>query len=314
MPRIFEATVGKVAGPLRMKVAPTATFSSSTTQTPKSKGHDRTPAISSNQEIRRGRYSRRNSNGLKKSRSKSLPSSKQASLLFGKPPDDDDSLQPASIDHSSKFKDSNIFVNRNLREATPKADFPTNSGDNTVDNLDPSDLTPSSDECRPSIALAGPSQQRHALAIDTRYLLNSTSNGSGKESFSAAESIVHNCKVLTKSLSSRGIAPCIVASTTASGKTRSYLHYTHENKRVATALADLGLGIETHKLVSGDNATLRKAMDLDDDTLYSRIAIPSTKLNSGASSISLPLHASYSWLLFSAMGTSQMRNFSVTSI
>ena len=286
MPRIIQPNVGKVAGPLRMKVAQTPPFASSKALTPNDKVHDRTPIILSNQDVRRGRYSRRNVNGLSKSRSKSLPTSKQASLLLGKPPDDDESLQEALIHNSDKYKNSNKFISQDLRVATPKF-------------LD--------DAHRASTTIAEPSQQRYALAIDTRYLFSSTSTGSGVESSRVPESLINNCKVLTKSLHSRGITPCIVAATTASNKTRSNRHYTHENKRVAAALSDLGLGIETHKLTDGKNAILRRAMDIDDDTLYSQVKIPSAKMNSGVYPIPLPLNATYSWLLLSAMGESQMR-------
>jgi hypothetical protein len=297
MPRIIEAKVGKVAGPLRMKVA-------QTTPTPKSEMHDCSPALSSGQEIRRGRHSRRSVNGLKKSRSKSLPSSKQSAFLFGKPPDDDDSLEPP-IDHSVKLKSSKIVFDKNLRVAFPKVDVPDNyeTSSSITNKVDPScDLTPIDDEFRSnSTALADPSQQRYALAIDTRCLSISAAIGNGSESFNAAKSMIRNCQAFTKSLHSRGITPCIVASTTASDKTRSCVHYTHENKRVAAALADLGLGIETHKLLC-DSDELRKATDIDDDILYTQVEIPSNKLKNGAISIPLALNATYSWLLFSAMG------------
>ena len=300
MPRIIEAKVGKVTGPLRMRVVPTASFSGSKAQTPKRTAHDHPPVTSSNLEMRRGRYSRI-VGGLKKSRSKSLPSSKQASLLFGKPPEDDDALLNVSADHSVERKKANKYKSQDLRVATPRI---VNGNIDVANNIDSNDFMHDDAELLSSMTSTESSQQRFALAIDTRCLSTSASTGRGSESFCVAQRVIQNCKHLTKSLHSRGITPCIVSSTTASDTSRLHLYSTHENKRVATALSDLGLGIETHKLVDGNNETLRKAMDNDDGTLYSQIEIASVKSNSGAISIPLPLHASYTWLLYSAMGTS----------
>jgi hypothetical protein len=310
MPRIIEAKIGKVAGPLRMKVAPTSSSTLSTTHTPNSEGRNHSPTLLSEQEVRRGRYSRRHVNGSKKSRSKSLPSTNQAAFLFGKPPDDV-YLQDTSIDYPIKIEKSNVDKNEDLRTATPQDKDIARTGTSAVNKFDPSVLTQFDDNLRSNFTFTEPSQHRYALALDTRCLLTSARTGRGSESLSVAECIIRNCKVLTKSLHSRGITPCIVTSTVASDKARSCLHYTHENERVAAALADLGLGIETHKFFHGDNrdsAELKKAIKVDDDTWYTKVEIPTTKLNTGALSIPLPLNATYSWLLFSAMGTLQMKH------
>ena len=310
MPRVIEAKVGKVVGPLRMKVVPATGTSLSVfnAQTPRSIYEDITPTKSSNLEVRRGRYSR-NMNGLKKNRSKSLPSSKEASLLLGKPPEDDESLHEVNIDSTVARKKPHIYKSQELQVATPKEQFPMNCF-HAVNKLPSKDVTSCDDVCRPTMKFEESSQQRYALALDTRCPSNASSNGNtaGNESCSAVARLIRNFKVLFKSLHTRGITPCIVASTTARDTARSHLHYTHENKRVATALADLGLGIESHKLSDKDDTTLWKMMDPNDDTMFSHVNISFAITTSGAFSIPLPLNATCSWLLFSAMGKSFVGN------
>ena len=301
MPRIIEANVGKVVGPLRMKVASTAFRTDTKTNTPKGKGHDHVLPTSLNVETRRGRFSR-NVNGIKKNRSKSLPSAKEASLLFGKPPENDEPLQEYNVDPSVAQKQSNIYKSQELRVATPTLGVAAKDSTDTFNEFYSKDFTTS--DVFPGISSAGTSPERYALALDTRFLSSSTSICAGRESSSVVESMINNCKLFTKSLHTRGVTPCIVASTTNSGTTSSHLHYSPENRRVVTALSDLGIGIETHKLLDDNDDVLRKSMNHEDGTLYSQVNIPSSTSITGAFSIPLPLNATYSWLLFSAMGKS----------
>lgn len=300
MPRIIEAKVGKVVGPLRMKIVPTSRADTKA-QTPKSKVHDHALATeSSNFETRRGRFTR-GLNGTKKTRSKSLPSSKEASLLFGKPPEIDEPSLEYPVNRSVTQTKTNIYRSQELLVATPKVSALAEDCADAGNKFNSKDFTTSDDECYPSITSTGPSLERYALALDTRFL-SSSNIRCGNESSSAVESMILNCKVITKSLHARGITPCIVASTTTSDMMRTHLHSSSENKRVAAALADLGIGIETHKILHDCDDVLRKAMDNDDSTLYTQVDIPSSSSNTGAFSIPLPLNATYSWLLFSAMG------------
>ena len=302
MPRVFEAKCGKVAGPLRMKVAQTASHINSKTQAPKSIVH--AFATSSNVDTRRGRFSRSVS-GIKKFRSKSLPSSKEASLLLGKPPEVDEPSQEYSVDPSVPYKKSSTYRSQELQVAPPKGSV---SGA-TVNKFDASDFATFDDECYPSITSTGPSRERFALALDTRYLTSTTSNSCGNKSSIAVESMIFNCRVLAKSLHTRGISPCIISTTTKSDMICSHPHFALENKRVVAALADLGLGIKTHKLLQEDDDSFHKALDLEDNTMYAQVDISSTKSTSCEFSIPLPLNATYSWLLFSAMGKSNQQPF-----
>jgi hypothetical protein len=296
MPRIIEPKAGKVVGPLQMKVISNASINDSGNHIMDSNEFDFPSTSESHSVLRRGRYSRKMIE-LKRSRSKSLPSTKEASLLFGKPLEVEASHGSTNDEATQKaknFKSQEMLLHMKNSKILPKNTF----------NISTLDMKSSINNNCSRMPCMEPSE-RHALALDTRFLVVPTNAKS--ELFASVEPIIQNFKDLAKSLCTRGVTPCIIASTVpANAESRSRFQNCSEKKRITAALTDLGLGISTHKIPRiGDDSSFRKAENKVHDTTYSQVDIPSTGTdsNTGACFIPLPLHATYSWMLFSAMGT-----------
>jgi hypothetical protein len=288
MPRIIEPTMGKVVGPLRMKVASATTTNSNVTKRSNSNNQSDT---SFHQQERRGRYSRQR-NDLKKLRSKSLPPSTESSMLFGKPLEIDEPFCKSYTENISENIKTNVSKKRDLHITTSKKGIhqPRNVDDSKCLNKDDSDH---SKQC-----LSSPTQ-RHALAMDTRYI--PPTDIDEMKLLGHPTPLIRHYKDFLQTLETRGTPPCILTTTvTASNDKLLTVHGINKSNKLKASISALGIGIKSYKLCSDDNRDIfLKVADPSDSTIISEAYVPKSV---GGMSFPVSLNASSSWLIFSALG------------
>jgi hypothetical protein len=286
MPRIIEPIIGKVVGPLRMKVPPLQNNANISTKSHIARDRSETTL---NQHDRRGRYSRKQAN-MKKLRSKSLPQTSNSSLLLGKPPDSDESFCETSSQQVTESKEnlneSELKTANSSQMQKSKDSAYTLNGDDSDNYANFTGIFDSKQKSR-----APP--KRHALAFDTRCLL---SKGYEEKKTECREtSLIRHCKHFLRTLDCRDIAPCILAVTTNGNGSIT---------RGSAAVSALGIGIQAYKLVKdSDRTVIDKALDFSDRSIISNVHVLSTEANDGSISIPVALQAKNSWLIFSSLGT-----------
>ena len=287
MPRFIEPVIGKVVGPLRMKVPPPSSVANSAkSQTSRDRFE-----TALNQNNRRGRYSRKQAN-LKKLQSKSLPQSSNSSILLGKPPENDEPLHEKSPKQSEESKENRktreVTISKSARTQISKISACESKDDN-------SNLFTYWNGRSSSMQNSFSPPKRDALAFDTRCLL--LNDATDTKALFYETSMLRHYKDCLRTLNFRDAAPCIMATTTTNGA--------GSIARRNSVVTDLGIGIQAYNLVNYmDQGVMEKAIDLSDRSVIRGVHFSSTKDNGGAISIPVALQAKNSWLVFSSLGTS----------
>jgi hypothetical protein len=283
MPRIIEPVIGKVVGPLRMKVPHALAKSNDSKDHTCSHRSDTVP----NQNDRRGRYSRNRGN-MRKLRSKSLPQSSNSSILLGKPPESDD---PFHVDlptpKAGSMKKRAFKASKNSSKQNDMGSFGVfDCDDSNEDASNATDLNP----------ISSLPAKRRALALDTRYLVSKVDVIEKAQCWEST--FIRHCKDFLRTLDCREAAPSILAVSKTIGSGSS--------TRGNPAMAALGIETEAFNLVKGlDRTIIDKAIDVSDRSIISGIPVRTTKSSGVAMPIPIACQAKSSWLLFSSLGTSQ---------
>jgi hypothetical protein len=269
MPRIIEPLIGKVVGPLRMKVPPPLAMSNAVID----HSCNRRSKTTLNRTDRRGRYSRNRGN-MKKLRSKSLPQSSCSSIHLGKPPESDEPLHgEPEASNTSKQNSMGAF---GISDGTG-----IDEGFSNIAGFKHMSILPT---------------KRHALAIDTRCLVPKKNEIEKVHCWESA--FIRHCKYFLRTLDCRDAAPCILAVSRAIGR--------GSISRGNPAVVALGIETEAFNLVKGlDRTVVDKAIDASDRSIISGFPVQTTEAKGGAIRIPLACRAKISWLLFSSLGTSQ---------